>query len=257
VDRRRVRRPHQPGHRPRADPGRRDLRRRRRRLQGISFHEGAHHQTWDGFAFANGRTNQTGVITSGGYATPAAHDITMRNIRIAASIKGVNLSSATDHAIYIGGAPGGISGLLFEDFDIDCGGGLATGLHLYAHNVNGPHDSIFRRFEIHNARQSVMLWDSSMHDILLEDFAIFDSAEHAFSYNHPGQRITLRRVVSAGTRSSAPFDAPEGSGGAHPGRVRVRMNPLAVPCPYCGASAGARCRLPDRLRRAFHLARVR
>ena len=31
-------------------------------LGGLSFNGGAHHQTWDGFKFANGVTSQTGVI---------------------------------------------------------------------------------------------------------------------------------------------------------------------------------------------------
>ena len=56
---------------------------------GISFDEGAHDQTWDGFVFANGTPTQTGVVTFGGYSgMPAAHHITLRNLRFLGSLTG-------------------------------------------------------------------------------------------------------------------------------------------------------------------------
>ena len=39
---------------------------------GLSFVEGAHDQTWDGFNFANGEATSTGIIVFGGYAGAAA-----------------------------------------------------------------------------------------------------------------------------------------------------------------------------------------
>ena len=49
---------------------------------GISFNDGAHDQTWDGFVFANGTPTQTGVVTFGGHSgMQAAHHITLRNLR--------------------------------------------------------------------------------------------------------------------------------------------------------------------------------
>ncbi len=56
---------------------------------GLSFEDGAHHQTWDGFHFANMAARETGIIEVGGYLprrTP--HHITLRNIVIEASCTG-------------------------------------------------------------------------------------------------------------------------------------------------------------------------
>ena len=50
---------------------------------GLSFEDGAHHQTWDGFRFANMTAVYTGIIEVGGY-TPrrTPHHITIRNMTI-------------------------------------------------------------------------------------------------------------------------------------------------------------------------------
>ena len=53
---------------------------------GLTFVDGAHDQTWDGFKFANGQATDTGVIVFGGYAgLPAPHHITLRSISILAN----------------------------------------------------------------------------------------------------------------------------------------------------------------------------
>ena len=50
---------------------------------GLTFVDGAHDQTWDGFNFANGQATNTGIISFGGYAGLAApHHITLRHIAI-------------------------------------------------------------------------------------------------------------------------------------------------------------------------------
>ena len=56
---------------------------------GLSFEDGAHHQTWDGFRFANMAASSTGIIEVGGYSprrTP--HHITLRNITILGTCTG-------------------------------------------------------------------------------------------------------------------------------------------------------------------------
>ena len=83
---------------------------------GMSFEDGAHDQTWDGFNFANGRPTSTGVIMFGGDAgRPPAHHITLRNITLKASLTGRNPQH--DHGIYVvGGETGREQHLWFEDY---------------------------------------------------------------------------------------------------------------------------------------------
>ena len=88
---------------------------------GLTFVDGAHDQTWDGFVFANGSPVQTGVIVFGGYAGLAApHHITLRSITLLPSITGTN--DRNDHGIYFSYAVGGPHDLLIEDFTVDASG---------------------------------------------------------------------------------------------------------------------------------------
>jgi hypothetical protein len=100
----------------------------------ISFEEGAHDQTWDGFRCASGQATETGVITYGGYAGKAApHHITLRAWTILSSCTG-RATAATgntiDHAVYISQAVGGPHDLLFEDLG-GTAGRLAPAFHFY------------------------------------------------------------------------------------------------------------------------------
>ena len=73
---------------------------------GLSFNGGAHHQTWDGFSFANGKPTQTGVIvfggSGGGYAglAPAPHHPAPHHDRWLAHR---STTPAHDHSIYFSG----------------------------------------------------------------------------------------------------------------------------------------------------------
>ena len=70
---------------------------------GLSFEEGAHDQTWDGFNFANGEATSTGVIMFGGYAgQAAAHHITLRHIKLLASLTGRNAAARSRHLRIVG-----------------------------------------------------------------------------------------------------------------------------------------------------------
>ena len=56
---------------------------------GLSFEDGAHDQTWDGFRFANMKAEYTGIIEVGGYLPRRPpHNITIRNMKITASCTG-------------------------------------------------------------------------------------------------------------------------------------------------------------------------
>ena len=70
---------------------------------GLSFEEGAHDQTWDGFNFANGEATSTGVIMFGGYAgRPPAHHITLRHIKLLSSLTGRNAAERSRHLRIVG-----------------------------------------------------------------------------------------------------------------------------------------------------------
>lgn len=177
-------------------------------IGGISFNFGACYQTWGAFQWANGTVSSTGVVTVGGYGGAAPHHITMRGSKGLPSIRGLN-AGALDHWIY--GGSNGSTDFLFEDLDLDLTGGLATALHIYAHDTNGPQRWTFRRCTTKGGQQPVMIWEATARDILLDDVRISGARDHAVSYRHPGQRITLRKVISTGT-GGPPLDAPDQTG---------------------------------------------
>jgi hypothetical protein len=184
---------------------------------GISFEDGAHHQTWDGFVFANGEATQTGVITFGGYAgREAPHHITLRNITIPASVTGnaTSLSApTTDHAIYVSEALDGPHDLLFENLTVDGQGGLASGLVFYhsdASNLNAWNVMI-RRLRITGTQHGIILWDQTLHDITIEAATITDVLGSAISYESPGAtNILLSDVTSTGSGAGTGFQSSLG-----------------------------------------------
>jgi len=182
----------------------------------ISFVEGAHDQTWDGFACANGTADQTGVVTFGGYAGKAApHHIAMRNITIKASCKGSATSAsapATDHAFYISEAVGGPHDLTFSDITVQGAGGLATAFHFYhsdASNQNGWNIRI-ERLHVSGTQQAIMLWDATLHDITIDTADITGASRYAIHYE-AGTDITLTHITSTGSGSSGFFSSLGGS----------------------------------------------
>ena len=108
---------------------------------GLSFEDGAHDQTWDGFNFANmAAATRPGSSCSAAY-TPrrAPHHITLRNITILASCTGRATTASgntIDHAVYFAHALGaGPHDILFEDITVDGAGNLASAFHFYHGDV--------------------------------------------------------------------------------------------------------------------------
>ena len=103
-------------------------------MGGLTFTGGAHHQTWDGFNFANGVTNQTGVIVFGGYAGQnAPHDITLRNITVLASChRAAAANTTTDHAVYFSYALDTWGGILIDNLTVEAtdAAALSSGIHM-------------------------------------------------------------------------------------------------------------------------------
>ena len=106
-----------------------------RRFRRLTFEDGAHDQTWDGFRFANMKAEYTGIIEVGGYLprrTP--HHITLRNMTILGSCTGraTTASGSTwDHGIYLAHAVGvGPHDILIENLTVDGCGNLASAVPL-------------------------------------------------------------------------------------------------------------------------------
>ncbi len=180
---------------------------------GISFEEGAHDQTWDGFVFANGTPTQTGVITFGGYAgKAAAHHITLRNITIPRSVISTT-DGVTDHGVYFSQAVGGVHDVLIDGLTVDGAGGLDSAVHFYASSSGNPNawNVTIRRLKVSGTDQAVMLWDPTIHDITVDGATIGGAARYAVRYESPGATgIVLANITSTGSRSGAGFHSSLG-----------------------------------------------
>ena len=167
---------------------------------GISFDEGAHDQTWDGFMFANGTPTQTGVVTFGGYTgMPAAHHITLRNLTFLGSLTGSATSASaptTDHAIYVSEAAGGPHDLLFEDITVDGRGGLASAIHFYSHDDASPNgwNVWIRRLTVTGTQHGIIIADSTLHDIVVDTATVTGALSSGVLYEHAGTDIFLANV---------------------------------------------------------------
>lgn len=177
----------------------------------MSFEDGAHNQTWDGFNCANGQATDTGVITFGGYAgNPAPHHITMRNISILASCTG-RTATATDHAFYISQAVGGPHDLLFEDINVDGAGFLTSAFHFYhsdATNKNGWNITV-KRLNVTGTSQAIMIWDSTINNLVFDTANITNPTKFAVRYE-AGNNITLSNITSTSSFYSSLGANPPG-----------------------------------------------
>jgi hypothetical protein len=164
---------------------------------GLTFVEGAHHQTWDGFRFANGEPTKTGVIVFGGYAGLAApHHITLRNISIAGSVTSTYAGSG-DHSIYFSQAVGGPHDILVENYTVDGAGGVNTALTFYhsdASNQNAWNVTI-RDMTVTGTRQAVEIWDSTIKNLVIDGARITNARSHAVRYEL-GSAITLKDITT-------------------------------------------------------------
>lgn len=186
---------------------------------GLRFSDGAHHQTWDGFVFANGSPTRTGVIFFGEGSDVAPHDITLRHITIDATVIGTAVDArapATDHAIYISDALGGPHDLVFEDITVDGRGGLASAFHFFHSSpplLNASRVTV-RRLEVVGTQQAIMLWDSTLREITFDTVRIRDALKSGVTYEALGARdIVLSNVTTTGSGSGIGFQS---SGGPAP-----------------------------------------
>ena len=174
---------------------------------GISFEAGAHHQTWDGFNFVNGTPANmsgggTGMVMFGGYAGQVgAHHITLRNTVLRPK---VGDTPTHGHAVYFSWAVGGAHDILIDNMFVDDPNGWVTAAwHFYhsdASNQNAWNVTI-RNSKVTGTNQAVMLWDATLHDIVIEDTTFTGAKQFAIRYEEAAaaRRVTLRRVTSTGS----------------------------------------------------------
>jgi hypothetical protein len=182
---------------------------------GLSFEDGAHDQTWDGFNFANMEAEKSGIVGIAGY-TPrrAPHHITLRNITIERSCTGsahFASSPALDHAFYIANAlDPGPHDLLFENITVDGRGGLASAFQFFHSTSAAPNasDLIVRGLRVTGTQQGLILWDPTLHDITFDDVVINGAFAYGVRYETVGStdillsNVTSRRSGFGGFRSS-------------------------------------------------------
>lgn len=172
---------------------------------GLAFIAGAHHQTWDGFNFANGQATDTGVILFGGYSGLAApHHITLRHLRILSSVTGRSTSpsaSNTDQAIYIAQAVGGPHDLRLLDINVDGRGYLGSAIQFYHHYSDNPNawNVLIRGLTVTRTQVAIMIWDSTLRNITVESAKITNAMRHAVSYEAAASGILLKNNTSTGS----------------------------------------------------------
>ena len=205
LDRRPVRGPDPPRPRPRRDDRRGDLRRRRGLPRRLSFEDGAHHQTWQGFRFANGAADWRRA-SSCSAATPARrpHHITLRDISVTGLISSDGLRHGYPIYFSMAAAPGPHD-LLIENFTAIDNGALKALIHFYHDTAAGDpagnfncQNVVIRNAHLTGTPQPVMIWARSLTNLLIEDSTITGAGETAIRYEY-GSGVVFRRVVSTGS----------------------------------------------------------
>jgi hypothetical protein len=195
---------------------------------GLSFEDGAHHQTWDGFTFANMAATETGIIEVGGYVPRRApHNIIVRNIVIKSSCTGRATSASGrswDHGIYIAHAlRTGPYTLRFENITVDGRGGLASAVHFYHSASGAPNASsvVVRGLHVTGTQQAVILWDSTMRNITIDDVDVNGALGYAVRYEGAGSTgIVLSNIT---TRNSG-YQGFYSTQGSRPAGVKFINN---------------------------------
>ena len=169
---------------------------------GLSFEDGAHDQTWDGFRFANMKAEYTGIIEVGGYLPRRPpYNITIRNMTVLGSCTGraTTASGSTwDHAMYLAHAVGvGPHDILIENLTVDGSGNLASAVHWdHGDAVNPPAWNVtVRGLHVTGTQSAIILWVDGLHDITIDGADIRDAKAYGVLFeSHGASGITLRNI---------------------------------------------------------------
>lgn len=168
---------------------------------GLTFVDGACHQEWDGFTFANGIPTQTGVIVFGGFPGRAApHHIALRNTVLLGSLRTASTGSG-DHGIYVAHGVGGPHDLLVDGLYVDGSGGLDSAVHAYHSDAANPNawNVTIRNVHVKGTDQAFVLWDNTLHDWVIEDVTVENATGVAVRYESNATGIAFRRFTSTGS----------------------------------------------------------
>jgi hypothetical protein len=172
-------------------------------FDALAFEDGAHDQTWQGFTFAHGDPTNSGVIIFGGWAGKAApHHITLRDITITKTVTSSDGFGVTlDHGIYFEMALGGTHDILIDGYTVDGAGGLDSAIHFYHSAPGNPNawNVTVRNMKVTGTETTIILWESSVKNVLIEDSTIAGATRFAVRYEIAGTNIVLRRVISTGS----------------------------------------------------------
>ena len=174
---------------------------------GLAFEDGAHHQTWDGFNFANMTARQGGIIVFGGYLPRRPpHHVTIRNISILGTCRGTATTASgnsTEHAIYFAHAAGvGPHDLLAEDISVDGSGFLASAIHGDHGDATNPpaYNVTIRRLHVVKTQQAIILWQPAFHNWTVDTADISGALAYAVRYESiGGTGITFANITSTGS----------------------------------------------------------
>jgi hypothetical protein len=201
---------------------------------GLSFEDGAHDQTWDGFNFAHMAANYTGIIEIGSYTSRAApHHITLRHITILSTCTGraTTASGSTwDHGIYMGQALSpGPHDLLFEDITVHGEGNLATAFHFYHGADNGgynAHEVVIRRLTVSGTQQAFLIDEPSVHNVTLDTATISNAKAYAITYDTNTSTWPSNVLVKNVTSTNSGYGGLYSSGGSNPPGLTVMNSSL-------------------------------
>jgi len=168
------------------------------RFGGITFVDGAHHQTWDGFRWANAKSSAGVIFFGGELGLPAPHHITLRNITVPASVTSDRPN--LNHMVYFSWAAGGVHDILIDGLTADGAGGMESAIHFYHSEAGNPNawNVTIRNVQAVNFDQAFIVWDATLSNIVIEDSTVTNSGRFAVRYEVGGTLI-LRRVTSTGS----------------------------------------------------------
>ena len=160
-----------------------------RAFGALSFEDGAHDQTWDGFRFTNMTAEYTGIIEVGGY-TPrrTPHHITIRNMTVTASCKGRATTAdgrTWDHAVYIAHAARvGPHDIRLVNLKVDGRGNLASAVHFYHGDAANPPawNVTVRDLRVTNTQQAVIVWSDGLRNIVFDGADIRDAKAYGVRF---------------------------------------------------------------------------
>ena len=195
---------------------------------GLSFEDGAHDQTWDGFRFANMTAQSTGIIEVGGYLPRRPpYNITIRNMTITSTCTGRATTangSTWDHGVYLAHAVGvGPHDILIENLTVDGRGDLASAVHFDHGDAANPAawNVTVRGLHVVGTQSAIIPWVDGLHDIVFDGATISDTRAHGVLFESNGaSRIVFKNITTVRSGRSGFYS----SMGANPPGVTFSTN---------------------------------